>query len=122
MNELSDQPGVAKPWYRSELFLFIGGSLIMAFVLVLIGMALYESSGAAQLDLSRPGYNLVRSEVNQSNAFEGFPADGPVTRDVLDEFQELYEKQVKPVTGKDAFSSAVLDDSALNIDDAPIDK
>ncbi len=118
MNELSDHDESAvKPWYRSELFMFIGGSLIVAFILVLISMALYESSGAAQLDLSRPGYKSVRNEVDQSDTFEGFSASGPVTRTVIDQFQTLYQKQVKAVTGKDAFSSNVLEDQALGIDD-----
>lgn len=110
-----------KPWYRQELTLFVAGSLVIAFCLVLVSMALYVSSGAAQLDLSRPGYKSVRSEV-ESDAFEGFPSDGPVTRDTLEQFQRLYDTQTKPVTDKDVFSPSALDDEALGVDDVPAKK
>ncbi len=106
----------AKPWYRADLFLFITGSLVIAIILVVISMALYESSGAAQLDLSRPGYKAVQGEI-RSDTFESFPANGPVTRETLEQFKELYEKQVTPVTGKDAFNPGALDDEVLGIGD-----
>jgi hypothetical protein len=119
--ESKEQPEVEtpKPWYRRELVVFIFGSLCIAVALVFISMALYESSGAAQLDLSRPGYKSVQNKVDESGTFESFSASGSVDRKTLDQFQTLYTKQVKSVTGKDAFSSAALDDSALGIDAPP---
>lgn len=104
------------PWYRQQIVLFIGGSIIMAFLLVLASMALYASSGAAQLDLSRPGYKSVQNQVDQNDNFESFSASGPVTKDTLDQFLKLYQKQVKPVDNADVFSPDTLDDQALGID------
>ena len=122
MNEPTGQPEVTvpKPWYRRELVVFIFGSLCVAITLVLISMALYVSSGAAQLDLSRPGYRSVQNKVEQSDTFESFSASGPVDRRTLDQFQSLYKKQVKSVTGQDAFTSTALDDQALGIDDTSV--
>ena len=115
------QPGHTpmKPWYRKQLILFISGSIITALMLVAMSLAMYASSGAAQLDLSRPGYKAVQNEVDQSDSFQSFPADGPVNKAAIDEFQKLYNKQTKLVQG-DAFSSDPLDDSTLSID-APSD-
>lgn len=104
-----------KPWYRHQLLLFIGGSITIALLLVAVSMALYASSGAALLDLSRPGYKSIQNEVNQSDSFESYPATGPVDKKTLEDFQKLYQRQTKPVLG-DAYDPAALDASTLGID------
>lgn len=106
----------ATPWYRTRVVLFISGSIAVALVLVVISMALYASSGAAQLDLSRPGYQSVQNKVEETNTFKSFPASGPVDKATLEQFQKLYEEQVKQVTGVDAFNPDVLSEQALGID------
>lgn len=103
-------------WNRRPLLVFICGSIVIAILLVLVSMALYASSGAAQLDLSRPGYRSVQDKVNRTDVFESFPASGPVTSATIDEFLELYNKQVKPVYDTGAFSPEALDAQALSID------
>lgn len=105
-----------KHWYRHELILFIGGSVVVAFLLVLVSMAIYASSGAAQLDLSRPGYKSVQSQLDQSDTFQAFSADGTVNKNDLDQFQRLYQKQVKSVNDSDVYTNSALDDQALGID------
>lgn len=102
--------------YRRDMALFIGGSVVIAFMLVLVSMALYNSSGAAQLDLSRPGYKSVQGQVSRTDTFESFPATGEVTNSVLDQFTKLFDRQIKPVDNTDAFSPAALEDQALSID------
>ena len=103
-------------FFRRPIILFMSGSILIAFTLVLVSMALYNSSGAAQLDLSRPGYKSVQGQVERTDTFESFPATGQVTNSVLDQFQKLFDRQVKPVVNEDAFNSAALDDQALGID------
>lgn len=119
MNETTETPEtpLVKPWYRKELFVFITGSVVIAFLLVLVSMALYTSSGASLLDLSRPGYKSVQSKVEQTDTFEAFSADGPVNLDAINQFQQLYDKQVKPVSSSSDFDGAPLQDQALDIDD-----
>jgi hypothetical protein len=79
-------------------------------------MALYVSSGASLLDASKPGYKTVRQEVDQSGNFEAFSSDGAVTLDTIKQFQQLYDKQVQPVSGPALFDPAALGDQALGID------
>ena len=95
---------------------FIIISVLVAFALVLISMSLYVSSGAAQLDLSRPGYKSVQDKVEPADAFISFPASGEVNNNVINQFLALFRKQVKPVDNIDVFNAAALDEQALGID------
>jgi len=121
MNDAVETPPAetpaAKPWYRQELVIFIVSSVIAAFLLVVISMALYTSSGASLLDLSRPGYQSVQKQLDQTDSFEAFSSDGPVSKATLDKFLSLYQKQVKPVSGSTDFDSTPLSDQALGLDD-----
>lgn len=104
---------------RRNIVYFIVGSVLAAFALVLVSMSLYISSGAAQLDLSRPGYKSVQNEVEPTDTFESFPASGEVNNTVIDQFLKLFKKQVKPVDSIDVFSPAALDEQALGLDSPP---
>ena len=111
------QSTVRPAWYRRQIVLFIGTSIVIALILVVVSMALYASSGAAQLDLSRPGYTSVQSQLDQSDdSFESFPSTGAVNKKVIDEFQKQYQKQIKSVNSTDAFSPSPLDPQSLGID------
>lgn len=104
-------------WSQHRFMIMIGGSVLISLFLVGIGLALYSSSGAAQLDLSRPGYATVRSEATKSaDKYEGFSAAGPIDQDSLKEFRTLFEEQSKKATNFDAFANDVLNESALKID------
>lgn len=92
------------------------GAIIIAAFLVGVSMALYNSSGAAQLDLSRPGYQSVRDQAVSTDSFDSFPASGPIDQAALDQFRELYAEQSKDATNVDAFSGDVISDKALSID------
>ena len=115
MNSSLDESALHVPWYRQRLLLLVVGSVTIALGLVFIAMALYTSSGTAQLDISRPGYKSVQDKV-QPISFESFPTTGSVDEATLDEFLELYDKQTKRVNSKDAFSKSALVDDALGID------
>lgn len=109
----ADRP---KAIHRNKLVLFVAGSVIVALLLVVVAMALYASSGAAQLDLSRPGYKAVQDKVDKTDTFKSFPATGDVNASTLDQFRKLYDEQVQRVTASDAFNPDVLGDQALGID------
>lgn len=102
--------------HKNRLVLFVASSIVIALVLVVISMVLYVSGGAIQLDASRPGVKSLSSQVDQTDTFESFPATGNVDKKTLDQFRKLYDQQVQRVTSTDAFSTEVLDDSALGID------
>ena len=104
---------------RLQQYRFIGMVIIaiaIALFLVGIAMALYSSSGAAQLDLSRPGYQSVRDQVVSTDDFDSFPASGSIDEEALEQFRELYNKQANEATGVDAFGGDVMSDKALSID------
>ncbi|MNW95348.1 hypothetical protein D3C86_247610 [compost metagenome] len=113
----STEDHVATAWSQHRFLIMIGSSVLISLFLVGVGLALYSSSGAAQLDLSRPGYATVRSEATKSaDKYEGFSAAGPIDQDSLEEFRKLFDEQSKKATSFDAFANDVLSESALRID------
>lgn len=116
---MSDErtPGVKLSRFERHRFMvMIVCSIAIAMFLVGVSMALYNSSGAAQLDLSRPGYQSVRDQVVSTDEFDSFPASGEITKEALDKFRELYDAQAEKVTDVDAFSGDVMSEKALSID------
>ena len=93
-------------------------AIAIALFLVYVALSLYQSSGALQLDLSRPGYASAREEVSKGNeVFKGFSADGPIDSESLEEFDRLYkEKAPEALIDIDAFSGDALSDATLNLD------
>ncbi|MDB5168322.1 MAG: divTM7 [Candidatus Saccharibacteria bacterium] len=103
-------------WEKHRFLVMVGMSIIIALMLVAVSMKLYESSGAAQLDLSRPGYEHVTEKVATSEVFKGFPAVGEIDKKVIEEFRTMYHKRAAQATNVDSFSGDVMSDAALAID------
>lgn len=104
-------------WSQHRFLIMIGSAVVISLFLVSVGLALYSNSGAAQLDLSRPGYASVRSEASKtSDRYEGFSASGPIDKNTLSEFRKLYEEQAASATNFDAYANDVLNETALKID------
>lgn len=104
---------------RLQQYRFIGmmvGAIAISLFLVGVSMALYNSSGAAQLDLSRPGYQSVRDQVVSTDDFDSFPTSGAIDKETLDQFRQLYSEQASQATSVDAFGGDVMSDKALSID------
>lgn len=103
---------------KIRFIILIGGSIAIAVTLVFISISLYFSSGTAQVDLSRPGYQSVRDQTPDEAPYKGFSSSGAVTEKTLDEFDKLYQERSKNAKAVDnAFSGDVLSDAALSIDD-----
>lgn len=99
-----------------RFLLLIVLSIIIAAVLVVIGMMLYSSSGAAQLDLSRPGYQSIRSQVVTSDTnFQDYPNLGQIDQNSMSEFKTLYEQQAQKAKAVDAFGGDPLNPDSLAI-------
>jgi hypothetical protein len=118
MNE--DQHSTIEPkltWREQHRFMgLVIGSIVIALLLTAVSLKLYASSGAAQLDLSRPGYEHVVDKKVRSTVFEGFPSSGPINRQTLKEFQDLYNKRADQATKVDSFGGDVMNDATLSID------
>lgn len=106
-----------KQWVvRYRLPAFLIGVVSLAIVLVMISMSVYYVSGAYQLDLSRPEYKSVRSQIESApKAKDVFEAQGEVNGDVLDAFMKYYEEEARKVIEADVFSGDVLSNEQLGI-------
>jgi len=90
-------------------------ALLITMLLTTISMALYISSGASRLDLSRPGYEKVRSEVQNDSNEDTFSATGPMNSDVANDFQVRFSRHRETLTKLDTFGTNALDDDELQI-------
>lgn len=104
------------PWEQHRFLLMVGISIVIALMLVAVSMKLYASSGAAQLDLSRPAYEHVTAKAEQSEVFKGFSAAGEVNEKTIKEFQDMYNARAAKATNIDSFGGDVMSDAALAID------
>lgn len=100
----------------NRFVIFIIGSVVVALLLLFVSLGLYNSSGVAQLDFTRPGYEAIRSEVKDDNSYKGFSASGTLDQSALDEFDKLYSEKLKEAQGVDAFGNDVLSPETLKID------
>ncbi len=105
-----------KGWRAHKFFVLVAATIVMSLILVMVAMAIYSSSGAAQLDLSRPGYQAVQAQADRNESVTAFPATGPLTRQDLDHFHDMYDSQAKQVLGYDSFGGTPMSDQALGLD------
>jgi hypothetical protein len=103
------------PFMRRHRFLIlISLSIFIVMVLVWVSMGIYNSSGAAQLDLSRPGYKSVRSQsINNDNDFQSYSSTGSISEKSISEFNKLYSEQAQKAKAVDAFGGDPLSLDAL---------
>lgn len=107
---------VKRPRVKPQFALLIAGSIVLSMIMVTVSMYLYNESGAAQLDLSRPGYQDVRSQAQLSERFDGIDSTGEVTDRTLERFDELYtSQQDKILEQKNGFSADDMSDQTLEI-------
>jgi hypothetical protein len=107
-------------WAQHRFITLVGIAIVIAVFLVGVSLALYASSGTAQLDLSRPGYVSVRDQASKTDeTFDGFSSSGAIDKTTLEQFRRLYAEQSKKATSVDSFGGAVMSDQALSID-APV--
>lgn len=103
-------------WERHKFMVLVVLAIAASLAMVVVSMALYNSSGTAQLDLSRPGYQSVRGDVKEPTGFPTFPGTGPIDQKTLQDFEKTYDEQAKKVTSVDSFGGSVMSDQALSID------
>ena len=99
--------------HRFSLMIIL--SIILAFILTFVSMALYNSSGAAQLDLSRPGYKDVRSQVVNDDNFQDYSSSGSINQAAINEFVSMYHQQAVKTESVDAFGGDPLSTDALGL-------
>lgn len=114
-------------WQQHKFMVLVGLTIGVSLVLVSISLHLYVSSGASQLDLSRPGYKealekkVEKNEDTYSDNFTRFPSSGALDAKALNDFRTVFDAQLKEATAIDSFGGDVMSDVALSID-APADE
>ncbi len=91
----------------------MGATVIIAILLTVVSMIFYTMSGAAQLDLSRPGYQSVSGQVDTESQIDTYSASGAVNKESIQEFIKLYEKQAEKAKAVDAFNGDPLNPEVL---------
>lgn len=102
-------------WQRHKFLILVFGAIATAIFLVMVAMNLYSSSGTAQLDLSRPGYQSVRDQVERSASGAEFSSVGDIDESVLVEFRAMYKKEADQVIKIDGFGPEAVSDNALGL-------
>lgn len=100
-------------WDQHRFLLLIAGTIVISVILVIISLVIYNVSGSAQLDLSRPGYRSVSDKVETSDEIDEYNAFGPVNKTTVDEFTKLYDTQAAKAKATDAFNGDPLNPEVL---------
>lgn len=100
-----------------KLQVFLGSVIVISLVLANASMSLYYSTNAYQLDLSRPEYIKVRSEIDKDpKDTDSFSEQGPIDQETLDDFLNRIEAEERKATDSKAFQNDVLSDEQLGIE------
>jgi hypothetical protein len=100
-------------WEHHRLILLLIGTIIIAVILTVISVSIYTTSGAAQLDLSRPGYRSVSSQVERADTIDTYSASGDIDVNAVKDFMKLYDAQAKKAKAVDAFNGDPLNPEVL---------
>jgi hypothetical protein len=114
-DELTREAASLTKWQQHRFLLLVLGVIVIASFLVSVALSLYNSSGAAQLDLSRPGYSDVRDQAKRDNVTASFSSNGPLDKAALDQFSKLYADQTGKVTSVDSFDAAAISEDSLQL-------
>lgn len=100
---------------RNKLYVLIAGVLAITFVLVGVAMGVYNSSGAAQLDLSGPGFKDVQKDVQEEKDTTSYPANGPFDKAAFNDFKKMYDERVNAVKAINGYDPAAVNNDSFNL-------
>lgn len=100
-------------WDRHRLSLLLIITVLIAIVMTVVSVIMYNSSGAAQLDLSRPGYRSISSKVDGNDNIDSYSSIGAVNKKTIQEFMKMYDTQASKAKAVDAFNGDPLNPEVL---------
>ncbi len=115
IDELYREAASMSRWQKHRFFVLIVGVIAVSMLLVGVALSLYNSSGTAQIDLSRPGYQDVRKQAAQGVAVQGYPSTGALDKKALDQFDAMYRDQAAKATSTASFDEAALSEGSLQL-------
>lgn len=89
------------------------GAILIVLLMTALSVTLYIRDGTSRLDLSRPGYEGVRGQVEKTDSFPAFSSNGPVDAASIKKFQKLYKKQTDKLNHFSSFKEKTLEDNQL---------
>ncbi len=114
VDELQQEAGKMSAWQQHRFMVLVVGVIMISLFMVSIALSIYNSSGAALLDLSRPGYQSVRDQAIDSRA-TSYPSSGPLDAEALDEFEKMYDERTSKVIDVDSFDASALSEESLQL-------
>jgi len=100
-------------WSQHRFLILLVVTIVVSLILTCVSVAVYYTSGAAQLDLSRPGYQSVSGQIEKDTDVDEYGAFGPVNKSTINEFTKTYDKQAAKAKGVDAFNGDPLNPEVL---------
>jgi hypothetical protein len=115
---MNDTPAIAVEeqlsfWDEHRFMVLITATIIIATILVCVSLYIYNVSGSAQLDLSRPGYQSVSDKVNRTDPVTDYSAFGPVNKGTVNDFTTIFDQQATKAKAVDAFNGDPLNPDVL---------
>lgn len=98
-----------------QFALFIIICITIAFIMTLISLELYRRSGAMNLDMSRPGYESVRTEVEQTSDDRPYSSSGSLTNEAITDFEERLNNYKDELNNLGTYDNSIVSDENLNL-------
>lgn len=115
IDDLRHDTALMTKWEQHRFLMLVAVVIAISMFLVSVALSLYNSSGAAQLDLSRPGYQAVRNQAKRDTVTTSFPSSGALDKEALDQFSKLYAEQSGKVVSVDSYDAAALGEDSLQL-------
>lgn len=95
--------------------LMITMAVTIAVALSGISVYVYVSTGAINIDLSRPGYEKNREETAYDEEDTPFSSSGPINEEAINDFNQRLEKIQNELGEMNNFSTDAMSDEALGL-------
>ena len=115
MDELRKDSKVRQGWQHSRLYALLVGVIAISLVLVTVAMSIYNSSGANQIDMSRPGFSSVQNKVKEDNLTQAFASSGQFDEKSFKDFYKMYDERISALRSINAYDPAATKNDAYTL-------
>ena len=115
LDELRNDARLKEGWQHSRLYALLAGVIVIALILVSVAMSIYNSSGAAQIDMSRPGFSSVQNKVKEDTSTQSFPASGQFDQQAFKDFYKMYDERVTALDSINAYDPAATENDSYTL-------
>lgn len=112
LDDLRHDAALQSKLQHSRLYLLLAGVMATSLILVSVAMSVYNSSGAAQIDMSRPGFSSVQNKVKEESNTQTFPASGEFSQQTFKDFYKMYDERVNALESINAYNPEATQNDA----------